>query len=197
MLENDKFTEITLELQYLQTSQQINRKKNISPQVISFLSLTVCWNFFHAVYSIMTFSFVLFTYHLLHLFLYRSISFSHSLFVSFSLSSSFTFPKALSFFSLRLSVSVSVSYTLLFLPSSCSSPEAFLFFSFFVSFYGCDRKSSCHTADWFRSSHPDRVFSELWPHDCKSAPLLTVWPPLKSLGSLKGNKWHFTRGLLL
>lgn len=84
-------------------------------------------------YSIMTFSFILFTYHLLHPFLYGSISFSHSLFVSFSLSSSFTFPKALSFFSLRLSVSVSVSYTLLFLPSSCSSPEAFLFFSFLFS----------------------------------------------------------------
>lgn len=29
LLENDKFTEITLELQYLQTSQQMNRKKNI------------------------------------------------------------------------------------------------------------------------------------------------------------------------
>lgn len=134
--------------------------------------------------SIMTFSFVLFTYQCLHLFLYHSISFSHSLFVSFSISSSFTFPKALVF--LSPSLSVSVSYTLLFLPSSCSSPEAFLFFSFFFSFYGCDRKSSCHTADWFRSSHPDCVFSELWPHDCKSAPLLTVWPPLKSLGSLKG-----------
>lgn len=167
----------------------MNRKKN-SPQVLT----SFHWPFVET-FFMLYFIAILMQYHdLFFRFIYLSMSpsLSVSQHLIFSLSSFLSasvlrLPSLkLSLFSLSVSLSVSVSYTLLFLPSSCSSPEAFLFFSFFLSFYGCDRKSSCHTADWFRSSHPDCVFSELWPHDCKSAPLLTVWPPLKSLGSLKG-----------
>lgn len=87
------------------------------------------------VHSSMTFSFtpsfILFTYHSLHLFLYGSISFPRSLFVSFSLSSSFTFPKAL-FFSLSLCLFLSPTHYCSSLPLA-HLQRPFFSFPFFMA----------------------------------------------------------------
>lgn len=134
------------------------KKEKINFFQVVFYTLLMYSTFQHDLFFHTFFRFIYLS--LYHLFLYGSISFPRSLFISFSLSSSFTFPKALSFFPLSVPLCLSLSPT-----HYCSSlPPAHLqrpFFSFFLLFYGCDHKSSCHTADWFRSSHPDRVFSEL------------------------------------